>query len=113
MPRNIRPARLTIEELRALWLNHNDDAVRGVIEEIVVRRLEARRIEGKVRLVEELCEIVRAAWTEEVGNKLIAIEQLRGEIRDLRRLGGELPGETTRTGERPRYNTRYYGGIAK
>ncbi|ODP33056.1 hypothetical protein A9762_20650 [Pandoraea sp. ISTKB] len=95
MPRKIRPSRLSIEELRALWLSQSDDAVRQVIEEVVFRREQAAHTDKKARRIENLCEIVRAEWQEEAGCKLIALEQLRGEIGDLRRLRGELPGEAS------------------
>lgn len=111
MPRP--PPELSIAQLRRLWLANHDPMVRQAIEEVALRRAKAERNDAKMRLVEELCDLVRSAWRDEIGGQLVALEHLRAAVNDLRRLRGELPGEKPPPGERPRYDSRYYGGSAK
>ncbi|WP_447639598.1 hypothetical protein [Pandoraea norimbergensis] len=99
MPRDPKPSDLTVEQLRALWLANRDTDIRRALEELVFRRREASHLNLVLIDIERLYVIIHQSWKEVAGDKLIALETLRGHLGDLRIRRGllpQIPGEPPR-----------------
>lgn len=70
MPRPLPPfATVTESELRALWRQHRDPAVRRLILEIV-------RYRKVMAEIDHLYKVTRRAWSDHVGGDLVALHLL-------------------------------------